>query len=55
MLDLGEDVVAFRRGPITVVLNCGTVETRLPKGELLLASGPLLGPLLPPDTAAWLR
>jgi hypothetical protein len=31
------------------------VETRLPPGELVLSSGPLLGSLLPPDTAVWLR
>ena len=55
MLDLGDDVLAFRRGPLTVVLNCGTVEARLPEGEVVLTSGRLLGRLLPPDTAAWLR
>jgi alpha-glucosidase len=55
MLDLGDDVVAFRRGPLTVVLNCGTLEARLPEGEVVLTSGRLLGRLLPPDTAAWLR
>ena len=26
----------------------------LPPGEVVLSSGPLDGPLLPPDTAAWL-
>ena len=55
MLDLGADVLGLRRGPLTVVLNCGSVETRLPPGEVLLSSGPLLGSLLPPDTAVWLR
>jgi alpha-glucosidase len=54
MLDLGDDVVAFTRGPVTVVLNCGTVPVELPAGELVLASGPVDG-TLPPDTAAWLR
>ena len=54
MLDLGADVLAFRRGPVTVVLNCGVAPVELPEGELLLASGPV-NAKLPPDTAAWLR
>ena len=54
MVDLGADVLAFRRGPLTVVLNCGTPPVALPEGELLLASGPVDG-TLPRDTAAWLR
>jgi alpha-glucosidase len=54
MLDLGADVLAFRRGPLTVVLNCGPTPVPLPAGELLLASGPVHG-TLPADTAAWLR
>jgi alpha-glucosidase len=53
-LDLGTDVLAFRRGPLTVVLNCGDAPVELPEGELLLASGPVDGKL-PADTAAWLR
>ena len=54
MLDLGADVLAFRRGPLTVVLNCGDAAAELPQGEVLLASGPVDGKL-PADTAAWLR
>jgi alpha-glucosidase len=54
MLDLGADVLAFRRGPVTVVLNCGDAPVELPEGELLLASGPVDGKL-PADTAVWLR
>lgn len=54
MLDLGTDVLAFRRGPITAVLNCGTAPVALPDGELLLASGPV-DDTLPADTAVWLR
>jgi alpha-glucosidase len=54
LLQLGEDVLAFRRGPVTVVLNCGTTPVPLPDGEVLLASGPV-ETTLPPDTAAWLR
>jgi alpha-glucosidase len=54
MLDLGTDVLAFRRGPLTVVLNCGTAPVPLPPGEVLVASGPVTEEL-PGDTAAWLR
>ncbi|MDR7252169.1 alpha-glucosidase [Nocardioides sp. BE266] len=54
LLDLGTDVLAFRRGPLTVVLNCGTKPVELPEGEVLLASGPIDG-TLPADTAVWLR
>ena len=54
LVDLGADVLAFRRGPLTVVLNCGDTAVELPEGEVLLASGPVDGKL-PPDTAAWLR
>ena len=53
MLDLGPDVLAFRRGPVTVVLNCGTAPVALPDGEVLMASGPVDG-TLPADTAVWL-
>ena len=51
------DVLAFRRSENFVCLvNLGTEPVPLPgPSELLLASGPLAGELLPPDTAAWLR
>jgi len=49
-------VLAFTRGPLTVVLNAGPDATELPAGEVVLASGELDDPrLLPPDTAVWLR
>ena len=49
------DVLAFARGPLRVVLNCGTTPVALPEGEVLVASGPLTDAgELPPDTAAWL-
>jgi len=54
IFDQSEDVLAFRRGPLTVVLNCGEEPAELPSGEVLLSSGPLADGLLPPDTAAWL-
>ena len=48
-------VLELRRGPLTVVCNCGHRAVRLPPGEVVIASGPLDGGLLPPDTAAWVR
>jgi alpha-glucosidase len=54
MLDLGVDVLAFRRGDLTVVLNCGATTVPLPAGEVLVSSAPLDGEL-PGDTAVWLR
>jgi alpha-glucosidase len=47
-------VLHLRRGGLTVVCNCGSRPVRLPAGEVLVASGPLDGGLLPPDTAVWL-
>jgi alpha-glucosidase len=46
-------VLELRRGPLTVVCNCGRRPVRLPAGRMVLASGRLAGDLLPPDTAAW--
>ncbi len=50
----GEQVLAFRRGDVTVTLNAGTAPVALPAGEVLIASGPIDG-TLPPDTAVWIR
>jgi alpha-glucosidase len=56
LLDLAPDVLAFRRGPLTVVLNCGTEPADLPTGERVLASAALTATgQLPADTAVWLR
>ncbi len=55
LLDLGPQVLAFRHGGLTAVVNCGTTHVPLPDGEPLLASGPLDDRRLPPDTSAWLR
>lgn len=55
-LDLGRDVVAFRRGSgLTCVVNMGTQPVDLPDGELLLSSGSTRrdGSLCP-DDAVWL-
>lgn len=54
LLELGPDVLAFRRGELIVMLNCGDKDAALPEGEVVLASRPITG-LLPPDTAVWLR
>ena len=48
------DVLELRRGPLTVLLNCGTTPAPLPEGEVVVASGQVDGEL-PPDTAVWLR
>ncbi len=48
------DGVFTRDGGLRCVLNTGAAPVTLPTGEVLLASGPLTGGLLPPDTAAWL-
>jgi alpha-glucosidase len=55
ILDRGKTVLAFRRGSVTVVLNAGRRPVAVPKGEVLVASGPLADGKLPPDTAAWVR
>lgn len=55
LLDLGEDVLAFRRGSGTrCVVNMGSDPIPMPSGEVLLASSPLDGRELPGDTAVWL-
>ena len=51
-------VLAFDRGGVACVANLSPPPVELPQGlgdEILLASGPVSGGLLPPDTAAWLR
>ncbi|MFB8189442.1 glycoside hydrolase family 13 protein [Microbacterium sp. NPDC055988] len=54
-LELGADVLAFRRGDGTVsITNLGVVPVPLPAHhEVLLSSAPLDG-ALPPDSTAWL-
>jgi alpha-glucosidase len=50
-----EDVLAFTRDSgLTCVVNLGEGPARLPRGNVLLASGPVPDGMLPPDTAAWL-
>jgi alpha-glucosidase len=53
-IDLGPDVVAFRRGSgVACIVNMGAAPLPLPPGDVLLTSGPLDGEGLPPDAAAW--
>jgi alpha-glucosidase len=47
--------LAFGRGELVCVVNVGAEEAPLPLGELVLASEPDVGDVLPPDTAAWVR
>ncbi|NRQ37793.1 glycoside hydrolase family 13 protein [Nonomuraea sp. NN258] len=51
------DVLAFRRDPgFTLVMNFGPRPVPLPAHQaILLASGPLDGGTLPPDTTVWLE
>jgi alpha-glucosidase len=51
-----DDTLAFRRGAdLVVAVNFGTAPAPMPPGQIVLASGPLDGGTLPPDTAVWLR
>jgi len=48
------EVLAFTRGRLLVVLNCGDAPVELPAGEVVLSSTDLEGRLLPPDAAVWI-
>jgi alpha-glucosidase len=55
LVDLGHDVLAFRRGSgFVCVANMGAQPVALPDGDILLASGPLSDGSLPPDTTVWI-
>ena len=55
-VDLGPDVVAFRRGSgVVCVVNFGADPVDMPAGDVLLASVPLGVLTLPPDAAAWIE
>ena len=51
----GNDVVAFRNGSITIIANIGDSPVELPEGEVLVTSGEIAGPQLPPNTTAWVK
>jgi alpha-glucosidase len=46
--------LAFSRGGLTCLVNLSDSGADLPEGEIVLASDPLDGDRLPPDTAVWL-
>ncbi|MFZ7089407.1 glycoside hydrolase family 13 protein [Curtobacterium sp. RRHDQ10] len=51
----GDDVLAFRRGTLLHLTNCGATAVPLPPAaEVLLASGALPDHTLPADTSVWL-
>ncbi|MFU8945170.1 glycoside hydrolase family 13 protein [Mycetocola zhadangensis] len=56
---LGDDVIAFTNGTVTVVANTGSTEVTLPEtlagAELILSSGEFDGATLDADTTVWLR
>ncbi|HEY7010151.1 MAG TPA: alpha-amylase family glycosyl hydrolase, partial [Jatrophihabitantaceae bacterium] len=55
-LDSPPDVLAYRRGPLAVLLNASVSSVPTPDGEVLVASGPLdPDGAVPPDTAVWVR
>lgn len=55
-LDLGGDVISFRRGSgVVCVVNFGPRPVDVPGGEVLLTSGPLTDGRLPADTAVWVQ
>ena len=54
-LDLGDDVLAFRRGDyLIVVVNVGDGPIPVPDGEVLLVSDDLVDGMMPAGTAAWI-
>ena len=54
LVDLGDDVLAFRRGRFLCVANMGDESVALPDGTLVLASASLLDGQIPPDTTVWM-
>ena len=52
-IDAGPSVLAFRNGTVGVLANLGAEPVPLPEGRILVASGPLDGGVVPPDTTVW--
>ncbi|GLY98298.1 glycoside hydrolase family 13 protein [Actinoplanes sp. NBRC 103695] len=52
-LDLGDEVLAFRRGTVVCMINISPRDVPLPSSTPLLTSEPI-GAFLPPDTGVWL-
>ncbi|MER7301464.1 glycoside hydrolase family 13 protein [Nocardioides sp. NPDC127514] len=53
-LDAPDGVIAFRRGRLSVFLNCGTAPTPLPDGDVVICSGERPVSDLAPDDAVWI-
>jgi alpha-glucosidase len=53
-VDAGDEVLAFDREGVRVMVNLGQGSPPLPQGEILLSSGEV-GGHLPPDTAVWIH
>lgn len=52
-LDIADDVLGFRCGELTCVVNFGAAPVKLPAGEMVLASGGVEGGMLESDCAVW--
>ncbi len=54
-VDLGKDLLSFKRvGGFLCVVNFGN-ETKLPDGEILISSAPINDSVLPQDCAVWMK
>src|SRR5699024_5304976 len=51
---LGDGIVAFRNGDLTVVTNLSETPRALPEGRIVVASAPVTGGELPGDTTVWI-
>jgi alpha-glucosidase len=51
----GPEVLAFRNGDVTVIANIGSAPVALPHGNVIAASEPVVGGMLPVDTAVWIE
>jgi len=49
-----DDVISFRRGALTCVVNFGVRPTRLPGGEVVAASDEVGDGVLPTEATVWL-
>jgi alpha-glucosidase len=52
--EFSSDVVAFANGPVTVVSNTGETLMMAPAGNVVLATSPLDGDMIPAFTTVWL-
>jgi len=51
---VGDDLLSFTRGGLTVILNAGASSVELPAGEVVISSADLVEGRLPPDCTVWL-